>query len=63
MLESLVVASSFTNFKLVWKTGTILAFVMVKCCSDLTLLHINNQHIFIQYHAAICIPESDGEID
>ena len=43
--------------------ATLLAFVTAKCCSDLTLLHIDNQHLFLQYHAAIFIPVSGGKTD
>ena len=39
-------ASSFTILKLVWKTTTPLALVIAKHCSDLTLLHFDNQHLF-----------------
>ena len=47
LLESWAPASSLTTFKLAWKTATLLALITVKCCSDLTLLCIDNQHIFI----------------
>ena len=35
----------------------------MKCCCDLTLLCIDSQHIFLQHHAAICIPMSGGKTD
>ena len=62
-LESWVPASSLTNFKLAWKTATLLALVTVKHCSDLTLLCIDNQHLFLQCHVAIFIPLSGGKVD
>ena len=55
-------ASSFTNFKLTLKTATLLALVTVKHCSNLTLLHVHNQHLF-QYHVAIFLPASTGKMD
>ena len=63
MLESWVPASSIITFKLTWKTATLLALVTAKCCSDLTLLCIDNQHLFLQYHAAIFSALSGGKID
>ena len=63
LLESWAPASSFTTFKLAWKTATLLALVTVKHCSDLTLLCIDNQHLFLQCHAAIFIPISGGKTD
>ena len=61
MLESWALASSLATFKLAWETGTLLALVNAKCCSDLTLLCFNNQHHFLQHHAAIFIPISGGK--
>ena len=63
LLESWASDSSLTTFKLAWKTATLLALVNAKCCSDLTLLCIDNQHLFLQYHAAIFIPLSGGKTD
>ena len=63
LLESWVPASSLTTFKLAWKTATLLALVTAKCCSDLTLLYVDNQHLFLQCHATIFIPLSDGKTD
>ena len=63
LLESWAPASSLTTFKLAWKTGTLLAFVTAKHCSDLTLLYIDNQHLFLQCNAAIFIPMSGGKMD
>ena len=63
MLESWAPASSLTNFKLAWKTATILALATAKCCSDLTLLCIDYQHLFLQHHAAIFVPASGGKMD
>ena len=55
LLESLALAS-LTTFKLAWKTATLLALVTAKDCSDLTLLCIDNQHLFLQHHVAVFIP-------
>ena len=63
LLESWAWASSLTTYKLAWKTATLLALVNAKHCSDLTLLCIDNQHIFLQLHAAIFIPVSGGKTD
>ena len=63
LLESWAPTSSLTTLKLAWKTATVLAFVTAKCCSDLTLLCIDNQHLFLQHHAAIFIPLSGGRTD
>ena len=63
LLESWAPASSLTTFKLAWKTATLLALVTAKHCSDLTLLCINNQHLFLQCNAAIFIPMSGGKTD
>ena len=63
LLESWAPASSLTTFKLTWKTATLLALVTAKCCSELTLLCIDNQHLFLQHHAAIFIPLSGGKTD
>ena len=46
LLESWAPASSLSTFKLAWKTATLLALVTGKCCSDLTLLCVDNQHLF-----------------
>ena len=37
------------------------AFLMAKYCYDLALLCIDNQHLFLQCHAAIFVPVSGGE--
>ena len=50
-------------FKLAWKTTTPLALVTAKHHSDLLLLCIDNQHLFLQHHAAIFIPLSGGKTD
>ena len=39
---SWALAFSLTTFKLAWKTATLLALVIVKPCSDLTLLCMDN---------------------
>ena len=61
LLEHCAPASSFTMFKLSLKRSTHLALVMAKCGSDLSLLHIDNQHHFLQHHAAIFIAGSVGK--
>ena len=63
LLESLALAYSLTMFKLAWKTATRIALVTAKCCYYLTLLCIDNQHLFLQHHAAIFIPISGGKMD
>ena len=63
LLKSWAPASSLTTFKLAWKTATLLALVTVKHCSDLTLLCIDNQHLFLQHHADIFVPLSGGKTD
>ena len=63
LLESWAPASSLTTFKLAWTTATLLALVTAKHCSDLTLLCIDNQHLFLQCNAAIFIPMSGGKTD
>ena len=63
LLESWAPASSLTSFKLAWKTATLLALVTAKHCSDLTLLCVDNQHLFLQCNAAIFIPWSGGKTD
>ena len=52
-----------TTFKLVWGTATPLALITSKHCSDLTLLCIDNQHLFLQHHAAIFIPVFGEKMD
>ena len=60
-LESWAPTSSLTTFNLAWKTATLLALVTAKHCSDLTLLCVDNQHLFLQHNAAIFIPLSGGK--
>ena len=55
-------ALSLTTFKLAWKTATLLALVTAKC-SDLILLCIDNQHLFLQCNAAFFIPMSGSKTD
>ena len=45
------------------KTATLLALVTAKHCSDLTLLCVDNQHLFLQHHVAIFVPLSGGKTD
>ena len=63
LLESWAPTSSLTTFKLAWKTATFLALVTAKLCSDLTLLCVDNQHLFLQYNAAIFVPLSGSKTD
>ena len=63
LLEHWAPTSSLTTFKLAWKIATLLALVTAKHCSDLTLLCVDNQHLFLQYHAAIFVPLSGGKTD
>ena len=62
LLESWALAS-LTTFKLARKTATPLALVTAKHCPDLTLSCIDNQHFFLQDHAAIFIPIFVGKKD
>ena len=55
--------SSLTTFKLAWKTATLLALVTAKHYSNLTLLCVDNQHLFLQCNAAIFVPLSGGKTD
>ena len=63
LLESWAPAYSLITFKLAWKTATLLALVTARHCSDLTLLCVDNQHLFLQHHAAIFVPLSGGKTD
>ena len=63
LLESWAPASSLTTFQLAWKTASLLALVTTKCYSDLTLLCVESQHLFLQLNAAIFIPLSGGKTD
>ena len=63
LLESWAPASSLTTFKLAWKTATLLALVTAKHCSDLTLLCVDMQHLFLQCNVAIFVPLSGGKTD
>ena len=63
LLESWAPTSSLTTFKLAWKTATLLALVTAGHCSDLTLLCIDNQHLFLQHNCAIFIAMSGGKTD
>ena len=63
LIESCTLASSLTTFKLAWKTATLLVLVTAKCCSDLTQLCFDNQHLFLLHQAAIFIPVLGGKTD
>ena len=42
----------------------VIIIVTAKCCSDLTLLCIDNKHFNLQYHAVVIfIPEFGGKTD
>ena len=56
-------ASSLPDFILAWKTISCIAHVTARHCADLTLLHVDNQHIFLQHHAAISVPVSGCKTD
>ena len=55
LLEAWVLASSLSAFKVAWKTATHSAFGTTRYCSALTLLFIDNQHLFPLLNAAIFI--------
>ena len=63
LLDSWAPASSLTTFKLAWKTAALLPLVTAKHCSDITLLCVDNQHLFLQHNTAIFIPLSGGKTD
>ena len=63
LLESWATTSSLTTFKLPWMTATLLALVTAKHCSDLTLLCVDNQHLFLQCKTAIFVCLSGGKTD
>ena len=50
------------QFKISSKTA-IISPVVAKYCSDLTLLCIDNQHLFCKHHVAKCVPASGGKTD
>ena len=62
LLESWAVASSHSTFKLAWETNTHLVCVTAKYCTDLTLLHIDNWHLFINQSADSFIPAFGGKV-
>ena len=59
--ENWAPASSVINYKLALKIVTFLALVNAKHCSDVPLLWIDNQYLFLQCDAAILISESGGK--
>ena len=63
LLESWEPASYLTAFKLAWKTAILLALIPAKHCSNLTLLCIDKQDLFLQHNGAIFIPVSGGKKD
>ena len=62
LVGELVTSSSLTTFKLAWKTAFLLALVTAKHCSGLLLLCVDNQHLFLQHHAAVFIPISGSKM-
>ena len=56
LLERWTSVSSLTTIKLAWKTATLLALVTVKHCSDLTLLFVDNQHLFFSIMLPFSFP-------
>ena len=63
LLQIWVATFFITNCKPAWKTASLLACVTAKYCSYLTLLHTDNQYLFLQCHAAIFVPVSDVKMD
>ena len=63
LLEIWATASSLPNFQLASKIVTLLALVKAKCCSDVTLMHIDSQHAFLQCPTNIFVPGSGGNMD
>ena len=63
LLENWAPMSSLSTFKLAWKNATLLALVTAKHCSDLTLLCVDNQYLFLQDNGAIFIPLCGGKTD
>ena len=61
-VDSWALAFPLITFKLVWKAATLVALVTAQDGSDVILLHIDNQNLFLQHHAAI-FPASGGKID
>ena len=61
--ESWAPASSLLILNWLGKTATLLALVTTRFCSDLTLLHVDNQDPFLQYNTAIFVSASGGKID
>ena len=62
MFENSALGSWHTNFKLAWKMATLFMLVTAKC-SDLTLLCIDNDPLFLQHHAARFVPAFGGKMD
>ena len=50
-----------TNFKLAWKAFS--GLVSDKVCFDLTLLHIDYKHHFLQHHTAIFVAVTSRKTD
>ena len=59
--ESWALDSSLTNFKLAWKTIKLSILVPAKCCSNFTLLHIDNQHLYLKQNAVFFILAFGGK--
>ena len=56
-------SSFLINFNLAGKTVNTLALVMANLYSDLAVLHIGNQHLFLQHLAAIFVPAAGHKTD
>ena len=63
IISKLIPSPYFTKFELDWKIATLLALVTNKHCSHLTLLCIDNQHLFLQHNAATFVPASGCKTD
>ena len=55
-------SSTYSNFKHTCKIATLFKLTS-KCCFELILSCIDNQHLFLQYHTAILIPASGSMMD
>ena len=63
LLKSWAPASSLTYLRLAWKTAALLALVTAKHFSNLILLGLDNQHLFLQHHAASFVPTCNSKMD
>ena len=63
LLEIGALVSSLYTLKFAWKMTSLLVLATAECGHDLALLHIDNQPLFLQHDAAICIAVSGGKMD